>query len=56
MPMSPVFSNHCLTLKLSKNTDPVYKIPRKMILSANNPFFFKGKAAEGVGGPHAGWI
>jgi meiotically up-regulated gene 157 (Mug157) protein len=27
---------------------------RKMILSENNPFFFKGKAAEGIGGPHVG--
>ncbi|MEO6232426.1 MAG: glycoside hydrolase family 125 protein [Ferruginibacter sp.] len=37
-----------------KNTDPVYINTRKMLLSANNPFFFKGKAAEGIGGPHAG--
>ncbi len=27
---------------------------RRMILSENNPFFFKGKAAEGIGGPHVG--
>jgi len=37
-----------------KNTDPVYINTRRMLLSANNPFFFKGKAAEGIGGPHAG--
>lgn len=37
-----------------KNTDPVYINTRKMLLSTNNPFFFKGKAAEGIGGPHAG--
>lgn len=37
-----------------KNTDPVYINTRKMLLSENNPFFFKGKAAEGIGGPHAG--
>jgi len=24
------------------------------LLSSSNPFFFKGKAAEGIGGPHAG--
>jgi len=24
------------------------------VLSAENPFFFKGKVAEGIGGPHAG--
>ena len=26
----------------------------KMLLSLNNPFFFKGTAGEGTGGPHAG--
>ncbi|MEO6151235.1 MAG: glycoside hydrolase family 125 protein [Mucilaginibacter sp.] len=36
------------------NTDPVYINTRKMLLSINNPFFFKGKAAEGIGGPHVG--
>jgi meiotically up-regulated gene 157 (Mug157) protein len=35
-------------------TDPVYQNTRKMLLSESNPFFFKGKAGEGVGGPHAG--
>ena len=35
-------------------TDPIYLNTRKMLLSANNPFFFKGKAGEGIGGPHAG--
>ena len=37
-----------------KETDPVYLNTRKMLLSANNPFFFKGAAGEGIGGPHAG--
>lgn len=37
-----------------KNTDPVYINTRKMVLSEYNPFFFKGSAAEGVGGPHIG--
>ncbi|RFZ84094.1 glycoside hydrolase family 125 protein [Mucilaginibacter terrenus] len=37
-----------------KNTDLVYLNTRKMLLSLNNPFFFKGKAGEGIGGPHAG--
>ncbi len=27
---------------------------RKFLLSENNPFFFNGKAAEGIGGPHVG--
>jgi meiotically up-regulated gene 157 (Mug157) protein len=34
--------------------DPVYQNTRKMLLSENNPFFFKGLAGEGIGGPHAG--
>ena len=37
-----------------KNTDPVYINTRKLLLSNYNPFFFKGKASEGIGGPHAG--
>ncbi len=37
-----------------KATDPLYQNTRKLLLSAGNPFFFKGKAAEGIGGPHAG--
>ena len=32
----------------------VYQNTRKLVLSASNPFFFKGKVAEGIGGPHAG--
>jgi meiotically up-regulated gene 157 (Mug157) protein len=32
----------------------VYKNTRKFVLSSFNPFFFKGKAAEGIGGPHCG--
>lgn len=34
--------------------DPIYQRTRNFILSENNPFFFKGKAAEGIGGPHIG--
>lgn len=37
-----------------KNTDPIYINTRKMLLSLNNPFFFKGTAGEGIGGPHIG--
>lgn len=37
-----------------KNTDPVYINTRRFILSEDNPFFFRGKAAEGIGGPHVG--
>lgn len=32
----------------------VYQATRKYLLSAENPFFFRGKAGEGIGGPHAG--
>lgn len=34
--------------------DQRYQLTRKFTLSENNPFFFKGKAAEGIGGPHVG--
>jgi uncharacterized protein len=34
--------------------DPVYLNTRRMVLSSANPYFFKGKAAEGIGGPHVG--
>lgn len=34
--------------------DAIYQSTRKMIWSDNNPYFFKGKAGEGVGGPHVG--
>ncbi len=35
-----------------KADDVIYQNTRKFILSENNPYFFKGKAAEGVGSPH----
>lgn len=35
-------------------SDPVYENTRKFVWSKDNPFFFKGKAAEGIGGPHVG--
>ncbi len=34
--------------------DPVYVNTRKYVWSSENPFFFKGKVAEGIGGPHVG--
>ena len=37
-----------------KSNDPLYLNTRKVVLSENNPFFYKGKAAEGIGGPHTG--
>ncbi|HUC79513.1 MAG TPA: glycoside hydrolase family 125 protein [Flavisolibacter sp.] len=41
-------------LNAVSKTDPVYQATRKLLLSTENPFFFKGKAGEGIGGPHAG--
>jgi hypothetical protein len=35
-------------------SDPVYKNTRKFVLSESNPWFFKGKAGAGIGGPHVG--
>ena len=34
--------------------DEIYQNTRAFIWSTDNPFFFKGTAAEGVGGPHVG--
>jgi meiotically up-regulated gene 157 (Mug157) protein len=34
--------------------DPTYQATRRLALSAANPFFYKGTAAEGIGGPHVG--
>ena len=34
--------------------DEIYKNTRKFVLSSDNPFFYKGIAAEGIGGPHVG--
>jgi meiotically up-regulated gene 157 (Mug157) protein len=34
--------------------DTVYQNTRRRVLSEKNPYFFKGTAAEGVGGPHVG--
>jgi uncharacterized protein len=32
--------------------DLVYRNTRKFLLGINNPYYFKGKAAEGIGSPH----
>lgn len=34
--------------------DPIYQNTRRLILSEDNPYFFKGSAGEGIGGPHVG--
>lgn len=35
-------------------SDPLYQRTRKFVLSDANPYFFRGEAAEGIGGPHIG--
>lgn len=37
-----------------KVEDVLYQNTRKFVWSDNNPYFFKGKAGEGIGGPHVG--
>ena len=39
---------------LVKQPPTDYWATRKFVLSASNPFFYKGSAGEGIGGPHAG--
>lgn len=35
--------------------DPIYQNTRRFVWSEYNPYFFAGKAAEGIGGPHVGY-
>lgn len=35
-------------------SDPIYQNTRRMVWSDNNPYFFRGAAGEGIGGPHVG--
>lgn len=35
--------------------DQLYQNTRKLVLSGDNPYFFKGSAGEGIGGPHIGY-
>jgi meiotically up-regulated gene 157 (Mug157) protein len=34
--------------------DPIYQNTRRFVWSSSNPYFFKGEAGEGIGGPHIG--
>lgn len=38
-----------------KVTDPIYQNTRRFVWSKDNPYFFKGTAGEGIGGPHIGY-
>jgi meiotically up-regulated gene 157 (Mug157) protein len=41
-------------LNCLNSDDEIYINTRKFILSKDNPYFFSGKYAEGIGGPHVG--
>lgn len=35
--------------------DPIYQNTRRFVWSKDNPYFYYGKAGEGIGGPHEGF-
>ena len=35
--------------------DPIYQNTRRFVWSDSNPYFFRGPAGEGIGGPHIGY-
>ena len=37
------------------DNDPIYRNTRRFVLSEDNPYFFRGRAGEGIGGPHVGY-
>ncbi|MCK5148789.1 glycoside hydrolase family 125 protein [bacterium] len=41
-------------LGLCRRDDEIYQNTRRFVLSEHNPYFFKGSAGEGIGGPHVG--
>ncbi|MCO6043963.1 glycoside hydrolase family 125 protein [Aeoliella sp. ICT_H6.2] len=43
-------------LGVHKPTDPIYMRTRKFLLSENNPYYFRGTAAEGQASPHTGKV
>lgn len=42
-------------LGLVDKNDKIYQNTRKLVWSEDNPYFFKGEAGEGIGGPHVGY-
>ena len=42
-------------LDIIDKNDSVYRNTRDFVLSHDNPYFFKGSAGEGIGGPHIGY-
>jgi len=51
---SPIFGGDLSVLHAEKHGYTVYQNTRRMLLSDSNPFYFKGRAGEGIGGLHAG--
>ncbi|QDU56015.1 glycoside hydrolase family 125 protein [Aeoliella mucimassa] len=43
-------------LGVHKTSDPIYVRTRKFLLSENNPYYFRGTAAEGQASPHTGKV
>lgn len=41
-------------LETCSASDSLYQATRRFVLSEANPYFFRGTAAEGIGGPHEG--
>lgn len=41
-------------LGIHRPDDPIYQRTRRFLLGAHNPWYFRGKAAEGAGSPHSG--
>ena len=37
-----------------ERTDPIYENTRRFVWSTDNPYFWRGAAGEGIGGPHTG--
>lgn len=35
--------------------DSIYQNTHRFVLSEDNPYFFRGRASEGIGGPHVGY-
>ena len=42
-------------LDASQHNNPIYQNTRRFVWSEDNPYFFKGKCAEGIGSPHTGY-
>lgn len=36
--------------------DPIYQNTRRFVWSEDNPYFFRGTAGEGIGGPHVSYV